>query len=41
MTEDHRDGWSPLWVRINTLATVAAAMTSIVALVIAIIALTS
>ena len=36
-----RDGWSPMWVRLNTLATVLAAFTSLVALVVAVIALTS
>ncbi len=41
MTEEHRDGWSPMWVKLNTLATVAAAFTGLVALVVAVIALTS
>ena len=41
MPEEHRDGWSPMWVRLNTLATVLAAFTSLVALVVAVVALTS
>ncbi len=41
MTREHRDGWTPMWVKLNTLATIAAAFTSFVALAIAVIALTS
>ena len=35
----HLDGWSPRWVMINTLATVAGAFSGVVALVVAVIAL--
>ena len=42
LTEDrYKDAWSPMWVRLNTIATVLAAFTSLVALVVAVIALTS
>lgn len=33
--------WTPMWVKLNTLGTLLAAFTSLVALVIAVIALTS
>ncbi|KKM70011.1 hypothetical protein LCGC14_1445040, partial [marine sediment metagenome] len=39
MTSEHRDGWTPRWVIINTLATVVSSLFGVGALVIAIIAL--
>jgi len=42
LTEDrYEDAWTPMWVKLNTLATVLAAFTSLVALIIAVIALTN
>ena len=41
LVEDTEYAWSRKWVIINTLATIAGAFTGLVALVIAVIALTS
>lgn len=41
MPEDHREAWSRKWVVINTAATIAGAFTGLVALVVAVVALTS
>ena len=41
MAKKSKDAWTPMWVRLNTLATVFAAFTSLVALIVAVIALTS
>jgi hypothetical protein len=37
----HQSAWSPMWVKLNTLATIFGAFTGIVALIVAVIALTS
>jgi len=41
MPEDNKPAWSRTWVIVNTAATIAGAVTGLVALVIAVIALTS
>ena len=41
LTEDPEYAWSRKWVILNTMATIAGAFTGLVALVIAVIALTS
>jgi hypothetical protein len=41
MPEDNKPAWSRGWVILNTLATIAAAATGLVALIVAVIALTS
>ena len=41
LAQDPEYAWSPMWVKLNTLATLFAAFTGLVALVIAVIALTS
>ncbi len=35
----HRDGWTPRWVMVNTMATVLGALSGVTALVVAAIAL--
>ncbi|MDP2325092.1 MAG: hypothetical protein Q8N51_13830 [Gammaproteobacteria bacterium] len=41
MPEEHKVAWTHGWVILNTLATIAGAVTGLVALVIAVVALTS
>ena len=41
MPEENKPAWSRKWVVLNTAATIAAAVTGLVALVVAVIALTS
>lgn len=41
MPSDHKYAWSRKWVILNTMATIAGAVTGLVALVVAVVALTS
>ncbi len=41
MNTEHKEAWSRKWVVLNTAATLAGAVTGLVALIVAVIALTS